>query len=186
MAEAAADLFSGLAIERSEEPLPKRLVAGREALPNPFVDVVKQSYDEAKQVGQDKAVRAIYVPFSAKDVTVRTVGRKDKNGKVTAQQWQQAPNVTTAMYLLRQAAQKHDIGVRIVVDYDTANVDGVTVKMTEKDGDKEVTREHKVNGVTLHKFRPQSSGPHRGRVRVRFVGTKKKETKKEAPEANDE
>jgi hypothetical protein len=170
-------LFGGLTIERSDEALPKRIVAGRESIPNPFIDAVKDSHTEAKAQGPDKAVRAIYVPVDAKGTTVRTVARKDKSGKATATQWQQHENVNTALYLLRQAAIKNDVGVRIVVDYDDTTVPSVTAKVDDK--------QQTFQNVTLHKFHVPKSGERAGRVRIRFVGQDKKKAKpKPAPEAN--
>jgi hypothetical protein len=175
----AGAIFGGLTIERSDEALPKRIVGGRESIPNPFIDAVRDSFNEAKSAGPDKAVRAIYVPVDAKGTTVRTVARKDKNGKATATQYQQHDNVSTALYLLRQAAIKNGVGVRIVVDYDTATVPTVTAKVDDK--------ERTFKDVTLHKFKVAKAGERAGRVRVRFVGQAKKAAKKKnAPEANDQ
>ena len=184
---ADADLFSGITIERSEEALPKRLVAGRESIPNPFTDAVKDSYDEAMDanVGPDKAVRAITVPVDKK-ITVKTQTRKDKNGKESATQWQQHENVNRALYFLRQAAQKHDIGVRIVVDYtqDTLPEIKHTIVMRDKDGNPlknqdgtEKTQEVVFKNVTLNKFKVTN-----GRVRIRFLGQKKKEVAQQSDE----
>lgn len=178
MADETGQLFAGLTIERSE-PLPKRIVAGRESIPNPFIEAVADSFRESKEAGQDKAVRAIYVPVDKAGTTVRTTTRKDKNGKVTGTQWQQHTNVNTALYLLRQAAIKNDIGVRIVVDYTQETVPTVTTKHD----DKNVT----LKDVTLNKFKPQATGAHKGLVRIRFLGQPKKQAKTDknaAPEAN--
>ena len=187
--------FEGLTIERADA-LPKRLVAGRESIPNPFTDAVRDSYAEAKSAGQDKAVRAIYVPVDRSKVTVRTVTRKNKDGKEEATQWEQHPNITTALYLLRQAAIKNDIGVRIVVDYDAQELPKVTAKMKQHDKDGNVLKnadgsdkevERTFNNVTLHKFKAQTTGAHRGKVRVRFLGQeKKKVTKKDKGQSPEE
>lgn len=180
MAEAQASnpFGEGLVIERSDEPMPKRIVAGRESIPNPFIDAVRDSYAESldPKVGQDKAVRAINVPVDKKGVTVRTVTRKvTKNGKttITGTQFQQHTNITTALYLLRQAAIKNDCGVRIVVDYDKETVPTVTTKVDDKD----VT----LTDVTLNKFRVKD-----GKVRVRFLGQKKKEAAKDSKKSDEE
>lgn len=185
------ELFAGLTIERTDDALPKRIVAGRESIPNPFLDAVMDSYQESKDPAKkDSAVRVIFVPVDAKSTTVRTVTRKDKSGNVTATQWQQHPNVNTALYLLRQAAIKKDIGVRIVVDYAQENVPTLTHKVTVtdkdgkpvmvKDGDKEVEKTETITlkDVTLNKFTPATGGAHKGRLRIRFLGQEKKADKK--------
>lgn len=152
MSDQTAELFANLTIGAADEPLPKRVVAGRESIPNPFIDAVRDSYAEAinPAVGPEKAVRQINVPVDGKSMTWRDTKRKGKDGKeVSTGKWQQHPNITTALYLLRQAAIKNDCGVRIVVDY--------------KDGN---------NGEHLLDVK-------KGVVRVRFVGQKKKEAKKD-------
>lgn len=183
-----ANPFEGLTIERAEA-LPKRIVAGRESIPNPFVDAVHDSYREAKDQGQDKAVRAITVPVDRSKVTVRTVVRTDKNGNESATQWEQHPNITTALYLLRQAAQKHDIGVRIVVDYKQEQVPTVThkYKVTDKDGN--VVKENgkdKVATATYTNVTKNRLDIKQGRVRIRFLGQDKKKSEKSkgTPEAD--
>lgn len=193
----SAQLFAGLTIERSEEALPKRIVAGRESIPNPFVDAVKDSFREAKDAGEAKAVRVIYVPVDKAGTTVRTVSRTDKAGKVTATQWQQHSNVNTALYLLRQAAIKGDVGVRIVVDYAQETVPTIQHTYTAKDKDGNALKnadgtEKKqtvtLKDVTLNKFKPMTTGPKKGLIRIRFVGQAKKNTDKDenkgTPEAN--
>ena len=153
---ATAELFANMQVSRGAEPLPKRTVLGRESIPNPFVQAVHDSYADAinPAIGENGATCQIFAPVDAKGMTFKDTKRKDKNGKtVSTGQWQQHPNVTTALYLLRQAAIKNECGVRIVVDY--------------KDGE---------NGQHLLDVK-------KGVVRIRFVGTKKKDRKnKETPD----
>lgn len=173
MAESNAALFADLEIEEATDDMPKRVVAGREAIPNPFVDAVKQSYDAHKADPKTKP-RAFTVPVDRKNVTVRTQVRKDKEGNVAdVTQWEQHPNVTTALYLLRQAAGRNNLGVRIVVDYKDKTVSGVEVKEKDKDG-KETGKSETYDDVTRKCFDAKD-----GRVRIRFLGQDKKETKKD-------
>lgn len=146
-----AELFANLTVESAAEAMPKRVVAGRESVPNPFFTAVYDSYAEAidPNVGPEKAVRQILVPVDAKGMTFEDTKRKDPKTKqeISTGRWQQHDNVKTALYLLRQAAIKQDIGLQIVVDYKTAE-DGSHIFDVKKNT-----------------------------VRVRFLGKKKKQSK---------
>lgn len=174
---ADASIFEGLEITAASEDLPKRVVAGREPIPNPFVDVVKQSYDAATREGGKQAdgVREFTVPVDRKNITLRTQVRKNpKTGAIeNVEQWEAHPNVTSALYLLRQAAAKHNLGVRILPDWKDSKVNGVSVKLKDKDG-KETGDTETYDDVVKHAFVIKD-----GRVRIRFLGQKKKDTKKD-------
>jgi hypothetical protein len=167
-----AELFAGLEVERADA-LPKRASFGKEAIENPFVSVVHDSYAESLDpaVGAEKAVRAIFVPVDNTGLSYRSTKRKEKDGTETVTKWQQHPNLVTALYLLRQAADKNGCGVHIVVDY--TGMEGLPENPASTEA-----------GTTLRHLCPISKGDKKGRVRVRFVGQKKKAVKPKATDAS--
>lgn len=175
-----AELFADLAITEDEEALPKRVVAGREAIPNPFVDVVKASYEDWKANPSTAKSRAFTVPVDKKGITTRAQVRKNKDGSVAdVTVWEQHPNVTTALYLLRQAAGKNDLGVRIVVDYKDKSVNGVAIPVKDKDGKPTKDKDGNTITETYDDVTRKTFDIKEGRVRIRFLGQTKKETKKD-------
>lgn len=151
----AEDFLSSLAVEEESEALPQLVGGGRTAVEPPpaIVTAVKSSYDLFKAGKGAEAVRRVFVPVKPLEIDWRETKRKDKNGKEIVTRFQQHPNVAQIITVLRKAAEKQGIGVRIVVDYHRTD-----------DGNK-----LKIQG-------PKSEHPNT--VRVRFLGMDRKKTKK--------
>ncbi len=171
-----AELFAGLEIQVGGEALPSR--QGRGAgpqIPNPFLDAVLHSFEDMRDGGKpEECVRTIFVPVKGEKLSYRTqkIVRRDKNRNVLDSRevlWATSDNINKAVSLLRQAADKQGLGVRIVVDY--TGQPGMPDDPAAADG------------VVRHGLVPQASGPNKGTVRIRFLGQQRKQNKAKQPAA---